>query len=161
MKIFYNFCFQLSLTWILFPSLFLGNFATRGLISTALVFNSKVNAQTQTPAPVNNDEVQSYARAMLAMEPARQQAFEEIKKILGSAEPPKIVCNDSNSLSSLPSKARDIAMKYCNRYQKVVEDNGLTIERFNKLTVDIQNNETLKRQIYNTLLRLQKSSSSQ
>ncbi len=159
MKRFYNFCFRLSLTWLLFPSLFLATFATKGLVSSAFVFNSKVDAQT--PAPVNNDEIQSYSRALLGMEPARQQAFEEIKKIVGSGQLPKIVCNDSNSLNGLPSKARDIAVKYCNTSQKIVEDNGLTIDRFNKITVEVQNNDNLKRQIYNNLLRLQKNPNSQ
>ena len=155
MKRFYNFCFRPSLTWILLPSLLLANFATVGLLDSVLDFDSKVTAQT--PAPVNNDEVQKYAKAMLAMEPARQQAFEEIKKIIGNGEVPKIACNDSNSLNGIPGKAKNIAVNYCNRYQKVIEDNGLTIDRFNKITVEVQNNNNLQRQIYNTLLRLQKS----
>ena len=155
MKRFYNFCFRHSLTSMLLPPLLLANFATVGLLDSVLVFDSKVTAQT--PAPVNNDEVQKYAKAMLAMEPARQQAFEEIKKIIGNGEVPKIACNDSNSLNGIPGKAKNIAVNYCNRYQKVIEDNGLTIDRFNKITVEVQNNNNLQRQIYNTLLRLQKS----
>ena len=95
------------------------------------------------------------------MEPARQQAFQDIKKIIGSGEVPKIVCNDPNSMNGLPSQAKDIAVNYCKNSQKIVEDNGFTIDRFNQLTVEIQNNSTLKRQIYNNLLRLQKNSNSQ
>jgi len=148
-----------SLTWKLSQSSFLGAFATVGLVSSTFIFSLQIGAQT--PAPVDNTELLSYSRALLKMEPARQQAFEEIKKIIGSGEVPKIVCNDPNSMNGLPGKAKDIAVNYCNNSQKIVEENGFTIDRFNKLTVEIQNNSNLKRQIYNNLLRLQKSSTSQ
>ncbi|WP_016952828.1 DUF4168 domain-containing protein [Anabaena sp. PCC 7108] len=128
---------------------------TASVIFSTLGINSKAAAQSLT---VNNTEVTNYAQSVLAMEPDRQQAFEEIKKMIGEKEIPKIVCNDVNSMSSLPRKAMDIAVNYCNRSQKIVENHGLTIERFNKITVEIQNSSDLKRQVYNTLLRLQNTS---
>lgn len=149
-----------GLTWIFFPqSLFLGVFATVSLVSSSFIFSSTIGAQT--PTPVDNTELLSYSRALLRMEPARQQALEEIKKIIGNKEVPQIVCNDPNSLSSLPDKAKDIAVNYCSRSQKIVEENGFTIDRFNKITVEVQSNGNLKRQIYNTLLRLQKNPNGQ
>ncbi|MBG1241346.1 DUF4168 domain-containing protein [Nostoc sp. NZL] len=141
---------------ILSQSFFFGAIATAGVISNAFSLSSK--AYGQTPAPiVNNTEIDSYAQAVLAMEPARQNAFEEIKKLIGNGEIPKIVCNDSNSLNGLPRKAQDIAVNYCTRSQKIVQDNGLSIDQFNKITIELQNNNILKRQVYNTLLRLQKT----
>ncbi|MEH2123349.1 DUF4168 domain-containing protein [Nostoc sp.] len=135
-------------------SLFFGAIATVSLISNAFSLSSK--AEAQTPAPiVNNTEINSYAQAVLAMEPARQNAFEEIKKLIGNGEIPQIVCNDSNSINGLPKKAQDIAVNYCNHAQKIVEDNGLKFEQFNKITIELQNNTILKKQVYNTLLRLQ------
>lgn len=130
--------------------------ATASLVASALIVSSKANAQS--PPPVNSNEITSYAQAVLGMEPARQQAFDEIKKIMGEQEIPKIVCNDPKSIGSLPKKAQDIAVNYCQRSQKIVQENGFTIERFNKITVDIQNDENLKRQISNKLLDLQNSS---
>ncbi len=127
--------------------------ATASLVASALIVSSKANAQS--PPPVNKNEIISYAQAVLGMEPARQQAFDEIKKIMGEQEIPKIVCNDSKSIGSLPKKAQDIAVNYCQRSQKIVQEHGFTIERFNKITVDIQNDENLKRQISNTLIDLQ------
>jgi hypothetical protein len=135
-------------------SLLFGIIATLGLFSHVLFWNFKVDAQTLT---INNTEINSYAQAVLAMEPSRQHAFEEIKKIIGSGDIPKIVCNDPNSIRSLPKKAQDIAVDYCNRSQKIVEDNGLSIARFNKITIEAQNNDNLKQQIYKTLLRLQQA----
>jgi Domain of unknown function (DUF4168) len=147
---------QSSRKRILSQSFLFGIIATAGVISNAFSLSSK--AYAQTPAPiVNNTEINSYAQAVLAMEPARQNAFEEIKKLIGNGEIPKIVCNDSNSINGLPRKAQDIAVSYCTRSQKIVEDNGLSIDQFNKITIELQNNNMLKRQVYNTLLRLQQT----
>ena len=141
---------------ILCQSFFFGAIVTTSVISNAFLLSSK--AYGQTPAPIaNNNQIDSYAQAVLAMEPARQNAFEEIKKLIGNGEIPKIVCNDSKSINGLPRKAQDIAVNYCNRSQKIVQDNGLSIDQFNKITIELQNNDILKQQVYNTLLRLQKS----
>ncbi|MEA5579342.1 DUF4168 domain-containing protein [Anabaena sp. UHCC 0451] len=128
---------------------------TASLIFATFGLNAKADAQTLT---VNNIEVTNYAQSVLAMEPKRQQAFEEIKKLIGREEIPKIVCNDPSSMNSLPNQAKDIAVNYCNDSQKIVAAHSLTIERFNQITVEIQNNTALKNQIYNTLLRLQNES---
>ncbi|GAB1541358.1 hypothetical protein NUACC21_40290 [Scytonema sp. NUACC21] len=146
---------RLNLIRMLSQSLFVGVIATVSLVSTASIFNSR--AYAQNPPPVSSNELTSYAKTMLTMEPLRQQAFDEIKKLVGSKDVPKIVCNEPSSFNGLPSKAKDIAVNYCQRYQKVAEENDLTIDRFNKITVEVQKNEDLKRQIYNTLLRLQKN----
>ncbi|MEH2240909.1 DUF4168 domain-containing protein [Nostoc sp.] len=148
---------QSSRKRILSQSFFFGAIAIAGVISNAFLLSSK--AYGQTPAPiVNNTEINSYAQAVLAMEPARQNAFEEIKKLIGNGEIPKIVCNDTNSISGLPKKAQDIAFNYCTRAQKIVADNGLSYDQFNKITIELQNNNImLKQQVYNTLLRLQQT----
>ncbi|MBO3463305.1 DUF4168 domain-containing protein [Aetokthonos hydrillicola Thurmond2011] len=144
---------------MVFQTILLGAFSTTIVLYSSLIAILKVEAQS--PSPVDNTDLISYSKALLRMEPERQQAFEEIKKIIGNGDVPKIVCNDSNSLSGLPGKAKDVAISYCNRSQKIVEENGLTIDRFNKITVEVQNNSDLKKQIYNNLLRLQKSPSAQ
>jgi Domain of unknown function (DUF4168) len=153
MKKIADFFFPVRWQKILYQSLSYSAIATAGLLASAIIVSGKVNAQT--PQPVSGDEVNNYAQAVLAMEPARQQAFEEIKKIIGGSEIPKIICNDSKSISSLPKKAQDVAVNYCNRSQKIVEDNGLTIVRFNQITLNTQSDENLKRQIYNRLLIIQ------
>ncbi|MBW4645190.1 MAG: DUF4168 domain-containing protein [Goleter apudmare HA4340-LM2] len=149
------FFLRLNLQRKLAKSFFYGTLATMGVVSSALVFSTKANAQT--PA-VNNTEINSYAQAVLAMEPARQKAFEEIKKLIGGKEVPKIVCNDPNSMNGLSSQAKDIAVNYCNHSQKMVEGQGLSIERFNLITVELQSNNELKRQVYNRLIHLQRVS---
>ena len=142
---------------ILSQPLILATIATASLIFATFGFNSQGIAQTLN---INNTEVTNYAKAVLGMEPVRQQAFEEIKKLIGSKDVPQVICNDPTSINALPGKAKDIAGNYCNHSQKIVEDSGLTVERFNKITVEIQNNNNLKKQLYNTLLYLQKASPS-
>ncbi|MBD2340949.1 DUF4168 domain-containing protein [Calothrix sp. FACHB-156] len=155
MKNIADFFFPRSWQKILSQSVSYSAIATAGLVASVLMVSGKVNAQT--PQPVNTDEVNNYAQAVLAMEPARQQAFDEIKKIIGGSEIPKIICNDAKTISGLPKKAQDVAVNYCTRSQKIVEDNGLTIIRFNQITLNIQSDENLKRQIYNRLLTIQNS----
>lgn len=143
------------MTRMLLQSMFFVTLTAVGLVYSSLTLSAKLEAQTPSPA-VNTGEVLNYAKAVLSMESGRQQAFDEIKKIVGSGDVPKIVCNEPNSFNSLPSKAKDIAVNYCNRSQRIVEDNGLSIQRFNKITQEIQTNEALKQQVYNELIRLQK-----
>lgn len=144
------------MTRMLLQSLFFVTLTTAGLVYSSLTFSSKLDAQTPPPPAVNTGEVLNYAKAVLSMEPARQQAFDDIKKMIGSGDVPKIVCNEPSSFNSLPGKAKDIAVNYCKRSKQIVESNGLTIEQFNKITQEMQNNDALKQQIYNELIRLQK-----
>lgn len=138
--------------------LILATITSASLISGTFGLNSKVAAQTPN---ISNTELTNYAKAVLIMEPSRQQALKTIKEIVGGEDIPKIECNNPTSLNTLPKKARDIAVNYCSRSQKIVEDMGFTITQFNKITLDIQNNSDLKRQLYNILLRLQKNSPSE
>ncbi|MFM7405865.1 MAG: DUF4168 domain-containing protein [Cuspidothrix sp.] len=131
--------------------------ATIASTLSAATFSLNTIAIAQTPS-INSTEVTNYAKAVLAMEPVRQKAFQEIKKLIGSKDIPKIICNDPNTFNPLPAKAKDVAIKYCNNSQKIVEENKLTTERFNQITVEIQSNNDFKKQVYNTLLRLQKAS---
>jgi hypothetical protein len=142
---------------ILFQPLILATITTASLISGTFVFSYQVVAQTLN---VNNVEVDRYAKAVLAVEPMRQQAFEKIKKLIISKEVPQVICNDPKTVNALPDKAKDIAVNYCNQSQKIVEDSGLSVERFNQITLEKEKNNVLKRQIYKALLNLQKTSHS-
>jgi len=150
MKIISYFFFRSTKQRMLEKSFLFGAIAFLGLASSAFALSSQVDAQTPT-------EIRNYAKAVLAMEPERRQAFEEIKKLIGGREVPKIICYDSNSFSSLPNKAQDIARNYCKRSEKIVEQNGISFDVFNKISREWQTNEKLKAEIYNTLLDLQKN----
>jgi Domain of unknown function (DUF4168) len=134
--------------------LLLSSFTAASLLAGAVMFGSKAYAQNQIP---NAAEIVNYAKAVLAMESPRQQALEEIKKIIGNGEVPKIICNDSNSFNAIPGKAKDIAVRYCKDSQEIVQKSGFQdVNRFNQITVELQNNEGLQKKIYEQLIILQK-----
>lgn len=144
-----------SVTRMLSKIMFFRFLTIASFVFSVLVLSSTANVNAQSPQ-LNNTDIVNYSRALLRIEPERQQAFDKIKKIIGDREIPKIVCSEPNSFKSLPSEARDVAVNYCNRSQQIVQSNGLSIDQFNNITLQLQNNEDLKRQIYNTLIRLQK-----
>lgn len=140
-------------------SFLVGAIFTIGFVASSLVSMSKTDAQT--PSLVDNDEIVQYSRALLTIEQTRLQAFDEIKKIAGGGQVPAIVCNQPKTIAALSAqKARDIAKKYCQRSQLIVKDSGLSVERFNNITLKLRNDESLKMQIHNTLILLQKKPSS-
>ncbi|MDX2100735.1 MAG: DUF4168 domain-containing protein [Leptolyngbyaceae cyanobacterium bins.59] len=111
-----------------------------------------VQAQTITDA-----ELKNYARVVMAIEPIRQTAYSEIKRLIGDREVPPIICNKQESLKNLPTNTRNIAVNYCNQSKRVVESNGLTIARFNAITARLQQgDEALEKRIQTELLRLQR-----
>ncbi len=112
-------------------------------------------AYGQSVANISNEEIQSYARSVLAIEPIRQAAYDEIKRILGSGQVPPIACHRPNSLNNLSQNIRQIAVNYCNRATQIVERNNLTINRFNTITVTMQSNPSLAPVIQREIMRLQ------
>jgi hypothetical protein len=141
---------------ILSQPLILASITTVSLISGTFGFSSQAIAQTFN---VNDAELTNYVKAVLEMEPVRQQAFEEIKKIIGSKDIPQVICNDSASINALPGKAKDIAVNYCNQSQQIVKK-FIPVERFNEITLEKQKNTTLQKQLYKASLNLQKTSPS-
>ncbi len=132
------------------------------LLTTSLaLISDNLSAKAAESFTVSATEVTSYAQAILGMEPQRQEAFKNIKELINNQEIPKMVCNLSDSIINLPDKARNIAVNYCKNSQQIVKHTGLTIERFNQITQEIQGNKILREQIYNELIRQQKQSGSQ
>lgn len=149
---------EINVARMLYKSFFIGSLAAVGFFASSIVSSARVDAQT---ASVNDNEIVNYARALLTIEQSRLQAFDEIKKISGGNKVPSIVCNKPKTIASLSRKARDIARNYCQRSETIVKDSGLSIQRFNNITLKLRNDDSLKKQIHNTLIRLQKKPDSQ
>jgi hypothetical protein len=123
--------------------------------------SSDLTAKAEDSPTVKDDELINYAKSILLMEGPRQEAFGKIKLLISSQEIPQIVCNVSESINRLPRQAKNIAVNYCTRSQNIVQENHLTVDRFNRITQAVQSNGTLKQRIYNILLNLQKNAPSQ
>ncbi|MEG4322817.1 MULTISPECIES: DUF4168 domain-containing protein [unclassified Microcoleus] len=117
--------------------------------SPSLVFGAAAQAQE-----ISNAEITSYARSVLGIEPRREEAMKEIKGMAGGSVP-RIVCNETQGINSLSGGMRGVAVNYCQQAKKIIETNGLTVSRFNQLTLLQQANPAIKQQIQAELLRLQ------
>ncbi len=121
--------------------------------SPAQMFSTAAVAQA---APPSEAELKSYARAVLAVEEVRQVSYRDIKKIVGSSGIPAIACHRPKSLQGLSQNVRGIAVEYCNKSKKIVESNGLTIDKFNAITMSVQGDPNLEKRVQAELLELQK-----
>ncbi len=151
---------RFSLNRTLSRSALVGTIASIGLIfgivpglsehSHSLVFGSAAHAED-----VTDTEVTEYARSVLQIEPYRQDAYAKIKKIIGSGNVPKIACSQPDSLSTLPDDAQAAAVAYCEQSNSIVQKNGLTISRFNAITIKVQSDPDLKNRVQDQLRSLQ------
>lgn len=119
--------------------------------SPSLVFGAAAQAQE-----ISNEEITIYARSVLAIEPRRDRAYNEIKGIVGGSVP-RVVCNETQEINRLSGNVRGIAVNYCQQAKKIIETNGLTVSRFNQLTLLQQANPAVKQRIQAELLRLQQA----
>jgi Domain of unknown function (DUF4168) len=104
---------------------------------------------------IPEDELQRYARSLLAIEPIRVSAYDEIKEIMGDRDIPSINCHRPSSLNNLSNDIRAIAVNYCNQAIEIVERNNLTISRFNAITTAVQEDATLESRVQEMLVQLQ------
>ncbi len=149
------------LTRVLSQSLMVGVISSAGLLVGLtpklseylpnFLFSASAYAQA-----VSDTDVANYARSVLAIEPIRQSAYEDIKRQLAPNQAiPQIVCNQPDSLAQLPGNVRTIVVNFCQQSKDIVEGNGLTIARFNEITVTQQNDPNVQRRIQAALLRIQ------
>lgn len=115
------------------------------------VFGAAAQAQE-----ISNLEITNYARAVLAIEPRREAASREIKS-MASGQAPKVLLCKAEGINSLSRNIRGVAVNYCDQAKKIIENNKLTISRFNQITVLQQGNPAVKAQIQAELMRLQQS----
>lgn len=120
--------------------------------SLSLDFSQAVYAQQS----VTETEISNYAYAVLGMEPLRQVAYNEIKKIV-NGNIPDIQCHRPETINQLPSQeAQKIANNYCNQASALVS-NYLTPSRFNQITRLAEKDTDLRQRIQAKLAELQES----
>lgn len=144
-------------------SLMIRVFSTVGWLAGLMMLlagcaNKASNAPTPVPTmtSVSTEELKNYARAVLAIEPKRQEAYKEISKSFDDQKVPEIVCTRIDTIASLAKDVQDIAVNYCNQSKKIAETNSLTMQQFNGITLNAQTNQELQKRIYNELVRLKK-----
>ena len=116
-----------------------------------LVFSSSAYAQVV----FSDVDILNYAKAVLKMEPYRQDANDKIKQITGNSL--GLDCSDSGRWGNLPINARQIADNYCKQSQAIVEDifGKNKIGLFNAITTAAPRDRSLFKRIQDAMLRLQ------
>jgi hypothetical protein len=150
--------------YFLLQALVVGTVSTVGFLSGVVPalhpsllqvrFENAVYAQSPASA-VSEQEIQSYARSVLAIEPVRVAAYKKIKQMMGSGDVPVVACHRPSSLSNLPDNIRDVAVDYCNQAIAIVERNNLTITRFNQITLAHEDDRDLSNRIQQVINQIQ------
>ncbi|MBV8886909.1 MAG: DUF4168 domain-containing protein [Chroococcidiopsidaceae cyanobacterium CP_BM_RX_35] len=134
--------------------MFCGMVPALGGHSIAVVFGSIAYAQA-----ISDDIVANYAKAVLAMEPIRQQASNKLKQILGADNVPRFFDCSPDKVNGLSQAARDVIDDYCGKSQDIVTNNKLSFKQFNDITTAISGNPptdpALKQRIQQELAHLQ------
>lgn len=96
-----------------------------------------------------------YADAILAIEPVRQAAANEMKAVMGDRPLPVVICSQADTVKSLSKEAREIAVSFCNQTKGIIEGTGLSIAQFNQITQSHAIDPALKQRIQEELAKLQ------
>lgn len=112
-------------------------------------WDNTVYAQEYSP-----EEIYNYAKAGFEVEMLRQQVYQEIKTMV-NAPPPDIVCDRPETINDIPDNVKEIANNYCDRVPQIVEENNLSIQRFNQLKNDYDRGGSFYQQVQEQLLNLQ------
>ena len=137
-------------------SCFTGLTPSISLKSAAILnFNSAASAQQSAPS-LSAAEITNYARSLLAIEKLRQEYYNQIKQgLTGRQEIPQIVCSDPNSVNNLSGEIRESVIEYCQKSIEIVENNRLSIQRFNDITNLLTQDQRILDRITAEMLRLQ------
>ncbi|MFP4133119.1 MAG: DUF4168 domain-containing protein [Halothece sp.] len=128
-----------------------------GVTSKSVFASSGFRNSIVAKAQNNYDEetINSYASAVLEIEPIRKEVQRKIEAELEGEARPEMACNRSESYQDLPEEARSLIINYCNRSEEIVKEEGLSISEFNQITQQIQNNPELKERVQEQMLELQ------
>lgn len=109
-----------------------------------------------TVTSLTAEEIESYAKAILAIEQSRQVASKEIQQMTNNNTVPDINCTKAESIAALPKNIQGIAVNYCKQSKTFIDETqGLTMAKFNAITVTAQSNPELQQRLQSELVRLQ------
>lgn len=131
------------------------------VVSTLAWFPLSTLWQKSYAQNFTEQEISNYAAAVLSIEKVRIKAHAEISDFMSA----KGLTSTSYDLRCLTTDTLDLPrvvrapvrillINFCNEAKTIVEDNGLTAQKFNAITVNHRNSETLNEQIQLEIARL-------
>ncbi|MFN9174269.1 MAG: DUF4168 domain-containing protein, partial [Synechocystis sp.] len=116
----------------------------------ALVLRQSARSQD-----LNANQVNRYAKAVLAIEGERKKSFQEIQTLIGRV-PPQLTCTNRDSIKKLPRNAQAIAVNFCNVSKKIAQASGLTADEIKRNTAPARKDANLKAQIQRAIMDLRR-----
>lgn len=111
----------------------------------SVIIESQAMAQN-----VSDEDLKKYAQAAIAIENLRKTTYSNIEGVIGKSSG-QMSCNQRQSFSQLPDNARKMAIEYCDQSEVIVQNNGLTINRFNQITQQVKQDPSLKQRLQSIL----------
>lgn len=112
-------------------------------------FSTFVTAQEVSPG-----ETKDYAKAGFEIEMLRRDIYQQIKAIVNQP-PGDIVCDRQETLSALKPEVRQLTEQFCNQTIEIVQQNNLSVDRYNELKSYYDRRESFYQQVQEILLNLQ------
>ncbi|MCS7031095.1 MAG: DUF4168 domain-containing protein [Gloeomargarita sp. SKYG116] len=100
----------------------------------------------------SDERIQRYAQIVLELEPIRQAHLEEARRLLGRINTGGNLCAERN----LPPPVQNICNRFFEKSQRLVEQRGLTVQEFNAITIQAQQDPNLSKRIQDAMLRQRK-----
>lgn len=95
----------------------------------------------------NDLKLQQYVNSLRRIEPLRQKTYRNIQQIVGNSQSPSLACHQRENFRQLPDEARNLATNYCEESEKIVKENGLTINEFNQITRELKQNTQMYQKV--------------
>jgi hypothetical protein len=122
------------------------------LTLTLLFLLTGLNLPVWAQTIPSDERIQRYALIVLELEPIRQAHLEEARRLLGTVNTSGNLCGERN----LPTPVQNVCSRYQERSQRLVEQRGLTIQEFNTITTQAQQDPNLSKRIQDAMLRQRK-----
>lgn len=116
--------------------------------------SDSVASDSPTPSlssSISSEQVNQYAKALLAIEQKRRAAYDEIQKMSNNEKVSEITCTQPETIKTLDQSIQTIAVNYCKQAKQFIQDQGLTVTQFNGITDRAQSDAELRLQIQNKL----------
>jgi hypothetical protein len=130
------------------PEILIQSTESNSVVTVSLV--SRAYGQQFTPA-----ETENYAKAGYEVELLRREVYQEIKNLI-KEPPPNILCDQQSTIDQLKPEIKNIANRYCTQSRQIVQNHGLSINRFNELKSYYDRQDEFYQQVQGVLLKLQR-----
>lgn len=118
--------------------------------------SDSVASDSPTPSlsvsSISSEQVNQYAKALLAIEQKRRNVYDEIQKLSNNEKVSEITCTQPETIKALDQSIQTIAVNYCKKAKQFIQDQGLTVTQFNGITDRAQSDAELRLQIQSKLL---------